>query len=56
TVAIIPFTYSITNGIGAGLVSYVVLRVCKGRWPGWLMTGLALMFAVYFGVDVITGK
>ncbi|KOV84552.1 NCS2 family permease [Nocardia sp. NRRL S-836] len=56
TVAIIPFTYSITNGIGAGLVSYVVLRVCKGRWPGWLMTGLALLFAVYFGVDVITGK
>ncbi|WP_439660178.1 NCS2 family permease [Lentzea sp. HUAS TT2] len=56
TVAIIPFTYSITNGIGAGLVSYVVLRACKGRWPGWLMTGLALMFAVYFGVDLITGK
>lgn len=56
TIAIIPFTYSITNGIGAGLVSYVVLRVCKGRWPGWLMTGLALMFAVYFGVDLITGK
>ncbi|GGM95302.1 MFS transporter [Lentzea pudingi] len=56
TIAIIPFTYSITNGIGAGLVSYVVLRVCKGRWPGWLMTGLALMFAVYFAVDLITGK
>ncbi len=56
TVAIIPFTYSITNGIGAGLVSYVVLRICKGRWPGWLMTGLALMFAVYFGVDLISGK
>ncbi|SDM56020.1 putative MFS transporter, AGZA family, xanthine/uracil permease [Lentzea albidocapillata subsp. violacea] len=56
TVSIIPFTYSITNGIGAGLVSYVVLRICKGRWPGWLMTGLALMFAVYFGVDLISGK
>ncbi|SDH17589.1 putative MFS transporter, AGZA family, xanthine/uracil permease [Lentzea fradiae] len=53
TVAIIPFTYSITNGIGAGVVSYVVLRICKGRWPGWLMTGLALLFAVYFGVDLI---
>ncbi|GGN30479.1 hypothetical protein GCM10011609_88290 [Lentzea pudingi] len=55
TVSIIPFTYSITNGIGAGLVSYVVLRICKGRWPGWLMTGLALLFAVYFGVDLISG-
>ncbi|MGI5506538.1 NCS2 family permease [Lentzea sp. CA-135723] len=56
TIAIIPFTYSITNGIGAGLVSFVVLRICKGRWPGWLMTGLALMFAVYFAVDLISGK
>ncbi|HEX7307448.1 NCS2 family permease [Lentzea sp.] len=56
TVAIIPFTYSITNGIGAGLVSFVVLRICRGQWPGWLMTGLALLFTVYFGVDLITGK
>ncbi|WP_116102283.1 NCS2 family permease [Amycolatopsis thermalba] len=50
TAAVIPFTYSITNGVGAGLVSYVVIRIGKGRWPGWLLTGLALVFAVYFGI------
>jgi adenine/guanine/hypoxanthine permease len=50
TVAVIPFTYSITNGVGAGLVSYVLIRLSKGQWPGWLLTILAAVFAVYFGV------
>ena len=50
TIAVIPFTYSITNGIGAGLISYVLIRICKGSWPGWLLTSLAAIFAVYFGV------
>ena len=27
TIALMPFTYSITNGIGAGVVSYVLLPV-----------------------------
>src|SRR3712207_5088138 len=31
TIALMPFTYSITNGIGAGVVSYVLLRVATGR-------------------------
>ena len=26
-----PFTYSITNGIGAGVVSYVLLQAVTGR-------------------------
>lgn len=53
TVAVIPFTYSITNGIGAGLISFVLIKVCKGRWreAGWLLTLLAVVFAVYFGVN-----
>jgi adenine/guanine/hypoxanthine permease len=57
TAAIIPFTYSITNGIGAGLVSYVVLKVCKGRWreTGWLMLVLASVFVAYFGMEAVTG-
>jgi AGZA family xanthine/uracil permease-like MFS transporter len=53
TIAVIPFTYSITNGIGAGLISFVLIRICKGRWPGWLLTSLAVVFAVYFGVTGI---
>ena len=31
TIATIPFTYSITNGIGLGFISYVVLMVAMGR-------------------------
>ncbi|GLZ33450.1 MFS transporter [Lentzea sp. NBRC 105346] len=57
TAAVIPFTYSITNGIGAGLVSYVVLKVCKGRWreAGVLMSILAAIFVAYFGVGAFGG-
>lgn len=53
TAAIIPFTYSITNGVGAGLISFVLLKTCTGRWreAGWLLTVLAALFAVYFAID-----
>ncbi|WP_031469263.1 NCS2 family permease [Sciscionella sediminilitoris] len=53
TIAIIPFTYSITNGVGAGLIAFVLIKVCKGKWreTGWLLTVLAVIFAVYFGVN-----
>ena len=30
-VTIIPFTYSITNGIGLGFISYVVIMIVQGR-------------------------
>lgn len=48
--AVIPFTYSITNGIGAGLIAYVLIKLAKGRIReiGWLVSGLAAVFAVYF--------
>ena len=31
TIALMPFTYSITNGIGAGVITFVVLRPAVGR-------------------------
>ena len=31
TLTVMPFTYSITNGIGAGFVSFVVLKALRGR-------------------------
>jgi AGZA family xanthine/uracil permease-like MFS transporter len=47
---VMPFTYSITNGIGAGFISYVVLKALAGRarevQP--LMWGAALAFVLYF--------
>jgi AGZA family xanthine/uracil permease-like MFS transporter len=50
TIALMPFTYSITNGIGAGVVSYVLLRtaVGRGRDVHPLMWVIALLFLVYF--------
>lgn len=55
TVAIIPFTYSITNGVGAGLISYCAIKICKGRVRelGWLLSILSLVFAIYFGIEGI---
>jgi AGZA family xanthine/uracil permease-like MFS transporter len=50
TIALMPFTYSITNGIGAGVVSYVLLASVTGRrrqiHP--LMWIIAVLFLVYF--------
>jgi AGZA family xanthine/uracil permease-like MFS transporter len=55
TIALMPFTYSITNGIGAGVVSYVVLHAATGRrreiHP--LMWVVAALFVVYFALDPI---
>jgi AGZA family xanthine/uracil permease-like MFS transporter len=55
TAAVIPFTYSITNGVGAGLIAFVLVKTCKGRWreAGWLLTILAVIFAAYFAVNGI---
>ncbi|CCH86291.1 Xanthine/uracil/vitamin C permease [Modestobacter italicus] len=55
TIALMPFTYSITNGIGAGVVSYVVLRVAtgRGREVHPLMWVVAAVFVVYFALDPI---
>jgi adenine/guanine/hypoxanthine permease len=50
TIALMPFTYSITNGIGAGVISYVLLRTAVGRRRDVhpLMWIIALLFLVYF--------
>jgi adenine/guanine/hypoxanthine permease len=47
---VMPFTYSITNGIGAGFISLVVLKVLSGRGREVhpLMFLSSLGFAVYF--------
>jgi AGZA family xanthine/uracil permease-like MFS transporter len=50
TIILMPFTYNITVGIGAGFVSYVVIRLFQGRAKEihallWIIAGL---FMVYF--------
>ncbi|MFR9675586.1 NCS2 family permease [Streptomyces sp. TR06-5] len=57
TTVLMPFTYSITAGIAAGVLSHVLIRAGQGRWrePGWLMWVLALVFLVYFALGPIEG-
>ena len=50
TIILMPFTYNISVGIGAGFVSFVVIRLFQGRTKEihplmWIVSGL---FMVYF--------
>jgi AGZA family xanthine/uracil permease-like MFS transporter len=49
-IILMPFTYSITNGIGAAVISYVAIRAAAGKLRNthWLLLAIALMFAIYF--------
>jgi AGZA family xanthine/uracil permease-like MFS transporter len=50
TIVLMPFTYSISNGIGAGLITYVLMKLAKGkaREVHPLLYGVAALFVVYF--------
>jgi AGZA family xanthine/uracil permease-like MFS transporter len=52
-IILMPFTYSITNGIGAGIVSYAALRIANGKakQTHWLLFLIALLFIAYFAID-----
>jgi AGZA family xanthine/uracil permease-like MFS transporter len=55
TFTLMPFTYSIANGLGAGFISYVLIRSFQGRahevHP--LMWAVAAAFVVFFGIGPI---
>ncbi|WP_329227453.1 NCS2 family permease [Streptomyces sp. NBC_00111] len=55
TIAVMPFTYSLTNGIGAGFVAYVVIKAVlgKAREVHWLLWATAVVFAVYFAINPV---
>jgi AGZA family xanthine/uracil permease-like MFS transporter len=50
TMTLMPFTYSITNGVAAGFVSYAVIKVLQGkaREVHWLMYLVSVLFVGYF--------
>lgn len=55
TIVLMPFTYSITAGIGAGFLAYTLLKVVKGKSSQlhplmWTITGL---FVIYFAINPI---
>jgi AGZA family xanthine/uracil permease-like MFS transporter len=47
---VMPFTFSITNGVAAGFVAYTVIAVLRGRWREvhWLMYLVSAVFVWYF--------
>ena len=55
TIILMPFTYSISVGIGAGFVTYVLLRTARGkaREIHPLLWVVAVLFVAYFAIDPI---
>ena len=49
-VAVMPFSYSIANGIGVGFISWVVMRTAAGkvREISPLLWVVAVGFGIYF--------
>ncbi|MFJ9391238.1 NCS2 family permease [Nocardioides sp. NPDC101246] len=56
TIALMPFTYSISVGIGAGFLAYVLIKIVRGKAKSVhpLMWLVAVMFAVYFAIHPIS--
>ena len=55
TLTMMAFTYSITNGIGAGFVSYCFIKLVRGRGRAVapMMYATALAFVIYFALPLI---
>lgn len=55
TVVVMPFTYSITNGIGAGFVAYTFMKLVNGKGSNVhpMMYLVAAAFVVYFSLAVL---
>jgi adenine/guanine/hypoxanthine permease len=55
TIVLMPFTFSITNGVGAGFITYSLLKLVrgKGRELHPLLIVVSLVFVVYFAIEPI---
>jgi AGZA family xanthine/uracil permease-like MFS transporter len=56
TIVLMPFTYSITVGIGAGFLTYILIKIVKGRASTVhpLMWVVGAMFIAYFAIVPLT--
>lgn len=56
TIALMPFTYSIANGLGAGFITFVLIRLVQGRGKEVhpLMYVVAAAFVLFFSVGAIS--
>lgn len=55
TIVIMPFTYSIANGIGVGFITYTLLALASGRAKKvhWLLWLISALFVLYFAIDPV---
>jgi AGZA family xanthine/uracil permease-like MFS transporter len=55
TMILMPLTYDITVGIGAGFISWVLIKLVRGKTTEvhWLMWLVSLAFVLYFAKDWI---
>ncbi|MEI2765389.1 MAG: NCS2 family permease [Dermatophilaceae bacterium] len=53
TIVLMPFTYSITVGIGAGFVAYTFIKIVRGKAGSVhpLMWTVSVLFVLYFAID-----
>lgn len=54
TALMMPFTYSIANGLAFGFISYALIKLCTGKakevhWMTWLIAGVFLFKFIYVG-------
>lgn len=56
-IVLMPFAYSITVGMGAAFLMYVVIKAVRGKAAQvhWLLYVVAALFAVYFLRGALTG-
>jgi AGZA family xanthine/uracil permease-like MFS transporter len=52
---VMPFTWSITNGIGAGFITYAAIKAVNGkaRHVHWMVYVASAAFALYFALPLV---
>src|SRR5947208_11883962 len=55
TMLVMPFTWSITNGIGAGFVTFAAINLLsgQGRRVPWMVYAASLALVVYFALPLV---
>ena len=57
TIIFMPFSYSITTGIGMGFITYALVKVFRGkaREVHPILWGVSALFVIYFAQGIILG-
>lgn len=57
TIAVMPFTYAITNGIGVGFLTYTFIKIVRGKAGEvhWVMHATSAAFLLYFAMPWLRG-